>query len=101
MVTVRNFKAAIIDPLPMQLSRCGSKTHIANDTIVLHGAYPYWPIHLFCSALYKKSLDTETDIYTVGAMLYNVESYTGSYWGQPGVMFNSLNIYTYEYVYLR
>ena len=101
MLTFRNFKAFVTTPLPVQLSRCGPKTHITNDTVVLDAAYPYWPVNLFCAALYKQSLNREREFYTVRTMLYNINSYAGSYWGQLGIMYNAYNHYTYEYVYIR
>ena len=101
MLTFRNFKASLTKPLPMQLSRCGPKTHVANDEVVLDAAYPYWPVNLFCAALYKQVLDRERETYTVQAMLHNINSYMGSYWGQLGLMYNAHDHYTYEYVYLR
>ena len=101
MLTFRNFKAFLTDPLPMQLSRCGPKTHVANDEVVLDAAYPYWPVNLFCAAFYKRILDRGRESYTVQAMLHNINSYVGSYWGQLGLMYNVHDQYTYEYVYLR
>ena len=101
MLTFRNFKATVARPLPIKLSRCGPKTHITNDTVVLDAAYPYWPINLFCAALYKRSLNNERESYSVKTMLYNINSYAGSYWGQLGIMYNALNHYTFEYVYIR
>ena len=102
MLTFRNFNIAVIEPLPMKLNRCGPKTNVANATITLDAAFPYWPYpNLFCSALYKEMTNQAKDMYTVETMLYNVDSYVGSYWGQPGMMFNAFNSYTFEYVYIR
>lgn len=101
MVTFRNFEMDIVKPLEFQIDRCSKKTHSANGTFVLDGNYNSWPAHLFCSALWRTTLKVVDKVYTVEAMFYNLDSFYGSDWGQPGLMFNAIDANSFNYVYLR
>ena len=101
MLTFRNYQSKPIHPFQFVFSRCGRQTHQTNGSFVLDGMYPKWPLNAFCSALYKPSLNSLAKRYFVEAKLNNVESWLGSDWGNPGLMFNALDENNYEYAYVR
>jgi len=101
VLTFRNYQSKPIHPFQFVFSRCGRQTHQTNGSFVLDGMYPKWPLNAFCSALYKPSLNSLAKRYFVEAKLNNVESWLGSDWGNPGLMFNALDENNYEYAYVR